>query len=69
MGIYAFNRDVLKYIPAKKFDFPELVEKLIKLRINPFVYRFNGRWLDVGRPDDWEKADRLFQKKPRVFLH
>ncbi len=69
MGIYAFNRDVLKYIPAKKFDFPELVEKLIKIRNNPFVYRFKGRWLDVGRPDDWEKADRLFQRKPRAFLH
>jgi NDP-sugar pyrophosphorylase family protein len=68
MGIYAFNKAVLKYIPARKFDFPELVDKLIAINLNPAVYRFNGRWLDVGRPDDWEKADRLFQKKPKVFL-
>ncbi len=68
MGIYAFNREVLKYIPAGKFDFPELVDKLIMIGRNPFVYRFKGRWLDVGRPDDWEKADRLFQRKPKVFL-
>ncbi len=68
MGVYAFNRDVLEYIPAGKFDFPELVDKLIKVGVNPCVYRFKGRWLDVGRPDDWEKADRLFQRKPKVFL-
>lgn len=68
MGIYAFNKEVLKYIPARKFDFPDLVNKLIKINLNPAVYRFKGRWLDVGRPDDWEKADRLFLRKPKVFL-
>jgi len=68
MGIYAFNRDIIKYIPRGRFDFPELVDKLIAVDKNPCVYRFKGRWLDVGRPDDWERADRLFQKKPQVFL-
>jgi NDP-sugar pyrophosphorylase family protein len=68
MGIYAFNRGVLKYIPARKFDFPELVNKLISIGRNPCVYKFKGRWLDVGRPDDWEKADRLFQRNSKVFL-
>ncbi|MCP4706200.1 MAG: NTP transferase domain-containing protein [candidate division Zixibacteria bacterium] len=68
MGIYAFNRDIIKYIPNGKFDFPQLVNKLIKLGQNPSIYPYNGTWLDIGRPTDWEKADKLFQRKPKLFL-
>ncbi|MCX6829466.1 MAG: sugar phosphate nucleotidyltransferase [candidate division Zixibacteria bacterium] len=68
MGIYAFRREILKYIPVGRFDFPDLVLKLIKAGQNPHIYRFNGRWLDIGRPDDWEKADKLFDRKPQLFL-
>jgi NDP-sugar pyrophosphorylase family protein len=68
MGIYAFRREIIKHIPTKRFDFPQLVDKLIKLEYNPYIYRFRGRWLDVGRPDDWEAADRLFRRKPKMFL-
>jgi NDP-sugar pyrophosphorylase family protein len=35
---------------------------------NPLIYRHKGQWLDIGRPDDWEKADAIFRKKPQVFL-
>lgn len=68
MGIYAFHRNVLKYIPNRKFDFPNLVDKLIAIGYNPSVYYYKGLWLDIGRPDDWEKADKLFQRKRRAFL-
>ncbi|SYZ74427.1 Glucose-1-phosphate adenylyltransferase [Candidatus Zixiibacteriota bacterium] len=68
MGIYAFRREVLKYIPDRRFDFPDIVHKLIKVDENPAVFDFGGRWLDIGRPDDWERADRLFEKKPQLFL-
>jgi len=68
MGIYAFQRKVLQYIPDRKFDFPELVDKLIEIDHNPRVYRFKGRWLDIGRPDDWEKANQIFQKRSNIFL-
>lgn len=68
MGIYAFKREVLGFIPKHRFDFPDLVKKLIRSGHNPCVYRFEGQWLDIGRPDDWEEADRLFQRKPQAFL-
>jgi NDP-sugar pyrophosphorylase family protein len=68
MGIYAFRREILDYIPSKRFDFPDIVHRLIQEGRNPAVYRFGGRWLDIGRPDDWEKADRLFERKPQLFL-
>jgi len=68
MGIYGFNKKVLEYIPRRRFDFPELVKRLIDEEKNPSVYRFKGRWMDIGRHDDWEKADEIFRRKPQLFL-
>jgi len=68
MGIYAFNRDIIDYIPEKKYDFPQLVNDLIKRRKNPTVFEYDGRWFDIGRPADWEQADRIFQRKSGIFL-
>ena len=68
MGIYAFRKEVLRYIPTGKFDFPDLVKRLITIGKNPAVFKFDGRWLDIGRPDDWEKADKIFRKSPQLFL-
>lgn len=68
MGIYAFNREIIAEIPEGKFDFPDLVKKLIKNGKNPILYPYRGRWYDIGRPDDWEKADRIFSRKPEIFL-
>jgi NDP-sugar pyrophosphorylase family protein len=68
MGIYAFNREILPLIPNRRFDFPHLVHKLIKQGRNPAVYHHDGKWLDIGRPDDWENADRIYQNNPKLFL-
>jgi mannose-1-phosphate guanylyltransferase len=67
-GIYAFHRSILEFIPRGRFDFPDLITKLIKNGRPPAVYKFKGRWLDIGRPEDWEKADKLFRKKSHLFL-
>ncbi|MEZ5360715.1 MAG: nucleotidyltransferase family protein [Candidatus Zixiibacteriota bacterium] len=69
MGVYAFRRDVLKYIPAdKRFDFPDLVKVLLRHNLPPAVYRHAGEWLDIGRPDDYREAVELFFKKSKQFL-
>jgi len=68
MGIYAFNRRIVKAIPNGKYDFPDLVKKLIKNGENPIPYPYRGRWFDIGRPDDWERADRIFSRNPEIFL-
>lgn len=57
MGIYVFEPEVLKYIPNnKKFDFPDLVKKLISAGEKVKGYIYDGYWLDIGRPEDYEKA-------------
>jgi len=57
MGIYVFEPKVLKYIPNnKKFDFPDLVKRLISAGEKVKGYIYDGYWLDIGRPEDYERA-------------
>lgn len=62
MGIYVFEPDVLSYIPNKKFDFPDLVKTLISDGKTVKGYVYDGYWLDIGRPDDYERANAEIDK-------
>jgi len=57
MGIYMANKKILDYIPENKaYGFDHLMLELIKRKKNASVKSFKGYWLDIGRPDDYEKA-------------
>jgi NDP-sugar pyrophosphorylase family protein len=59
MGVYAFNRRVLQYVPGEKpFGFDDLVLKLLCEKCVINVYPFSGYWLDIGRPADYDKANQ-----------
>ena len=61
MGIYMVNRSVLQYIPDNElYGFDNLMLDLIRINSSPAVEIFNGYWLDIGRPDDYEQALDLF---------
>lgn len=65
MGIYMMNKNNLKYIPKNTFfGFDHLMNTLIENNILPNIYEFDGYWLDIGRPDDYEKAISDNEKKP-----
>lgn len=69
MGIYVFDPAVLGYIkPDVYFDFPDLVKLLIKEGKKVISYPFSGYWLDIGRPDDYEKAIGEFEQNKHMFL-
>lgn len=69
MGVYAFRKEVLNYIPDNEyFDFPHLVKKLLSENITVKGYPFNGLWLDIGRPSDYEEAVETFEKNIDKFL-
>ncbi len=69
MGVYAFKKEVLDYIPENEyFDFPNLVKKLIKNNKKVLGYPFGGYWLDIGRPEDYETAIEEFEKNKSEFL-
>jgi len=69
MGVYAFKKEVLNYIPENEyFDFPNLIKKLLKNNKKVLGYPFSGYWLDIGRPDDYETAIKEFEKYKSEFL-
>lgn len=69
MGIYAVNRRVLEYIPPTgPFGFDQLMLKLIETSEHVNVRRHDGYWLDIGRPDDYERATIEFEKNRKRFL-
>jgi NDP-sugar pyrophosphorylase family protein len=57
MGIYILNRRCLRYVePGKPLGFDHLIETLLARRRPVLAYPYRGRWLDVGRPEDYELA-------------
>ena len=63
MGVYIMNKRILEYIPKNTFfGFDHLMLKLISNNELPKVYPYKGLWLDIGRPDDYEKASEIYTK-------
>ena len=63
MGIYMVNKKVVKYIPKHTFfGFDHLMNLLIEKKEFPYIYEYKGHWLDIGRPDDYEKAVNVIDK-------
>ena len=57
MGIYMINKQILTHIPERQyFGFDHLMYALLDKDLRPAVNIFRGRWLDIGRPDDYAKA-------------
>jgi len=69
MGVYVFEPHVVRYLePRKRFDFPDLVKLLIARGEKVTAYPFAGYWLDMGRPDDYERAIEEFESRQHEFL-
>ena len=69
MGVYAVSRDVLPYIPEDEFfGFDHLMYRLLKEGRQVGVRVFDGYWLDIGRPSDYERAISDFEEKRGAFL-
>jgi NDP-sugar pyrophosphorylase family protein len=70
MGIYVFEKKILKSIPSKKYlDFPELIQKLLKRNERVVCYPSNDFWLDIGRHEDYEEAQKKFQEMRKKLLY
>jgi NDP-mannose synthase len=61
MGIYGVStRHLERYTPGLPYGFDELMLDLIERGTLPASYEFDGYWLDIGRPDDYDHANREF---------
>lgn len=56
-GIYLIDPAALAMIPkGKRFDMTDLIEALIDAERTVVSFPIMEYWLDIGRPDDYEKA-------------
>ena len=56
-GIYLLKTSVLSMIPKGKFfDITELMDKILEMDQKLFTYPINGYWLDIGKHEDFKKA-------------
>jgi len=63
MGVYVFNKKVLDFVPENKpFGFDDLMFTLMDKKQTVKVYPYDGYWLDIGRPEDYERANEDIEK-------
>lgn len=68
MGIYCLNRAVVESLPrGLLYGFDHLMRDSLTQNLPVNVYPFQGYWLDIGRPDDYEKADQSCDKLLRML--
>lgn len=69
MGIYMVSKRALEFIPeGSAYGFDTLMLDLIVAGKPAAVRPFDGYWLDIGRPDDYDKAIQEFEAMARRFL-
>ena len=68
MGIYVYEPAVLKHVPPGQYlDFPDLVLRLLAKGERVCSYLADCLWLDIGRPDDYARAQELFAERGEDF--
>jgi NDP-mannose synthase len=61
-GVYCFRPEVVEMLePNVCLDLPDLVRRLIDAGRGVRAYEFQGYWLDIGRPEDYEAAIARFE--------
>lgn len=56
-GIYLMKTSLLELIPpGVPFHVTDLMEKIIEMNLSLVTYPINAYWLDIGKPDDFKKA-------------
>jgi NDP-sugar pyrophosphorylase family protein len=63
MGVYAIGPDVFRLIPPRGiFGFDDLMTLCLDREIPVRAHPFAGLWLDIGRPEDYADAAKLFHE-------
>lgn len=69
MGIYVFEPAALRYLKKGEYrDLPDLVKTMVADGQKVSAFPFKGYWLDMGRPDDYERAIEEFESRRSEFI-
>jgi NDP-mannose synthase len=69
MGVYCMEPNVLEYIPSgSPFGFDDLMACMLARNVPVHIFPHNGFWLDIGRIEDFQKAQELaLDETPPAF--
>lgn len=69
MGVYGLSRETLAGYPAgSPFGFDDLMLDLLGNGRHPATRPHTGYWLDIGRPEDYDRANADFVRMRRALL-
>lgn len=69
MGVYMVSREIVGTLPAEgQYGFDHLMRDLLTAGRPVHVRRFDGYWLDIGRPDDYMQAIDEFATMKARFI-
>ena len=63
-GIYMLRREVIDFIRKGEYmDATDLIDVLIRENKRVSLFNIDGRWIDIGSPDDYRHACELMSKE------
>lgn len=69
MGVYCMEPDILDLIPKfMPFGFDDLVHEMLENELPINVYLHNGIWMDIGREEDFIRAQKEFLKNYKSII-
>lgn len=69
MGVYVLSKEVRDIIKdGESIGMPDLLLRLKDSGEKVYCHRSDCYWLDIGRIDDYEKAQEEFEAKKHIFL-
>jgi NDP-mannose synthase len=68
-GVYMLDPAVLQYVPAgEPSDVPDLIARLLGAGETIGAFEHDGFWLDIGRPQDFQRANREHDEIHRMLF-
>lgn len=69
MGVYFMEPGVLDLIPkGVPFGFDDLMHAMLEKDLPVHVFEHHGCWMDIGRPEDFLRAQEVFEQNQHSIL-
>jgi len=69
MGIYCMEPAILDLIPkGVPYGFDDLMRQMLRSGLPVYVYKHEGLWMDIGREEDFLKAQEIFMENHAPIL-
>ncbi len=69
MGIYFLKKEIREFLQnGESIDFPVLIKRLLLQKKKVVSYPNTKYWLDIGREDDYRKANTDFERLKNKFI-